>query len=271
MDTPTARREKPPLKRKTYSAPALEKGLDILELLASTPDSASLSEIAGQLGRSIGEIFRMLAVLEQRHYVAPAASSEKFQLTMKLFQLAHMHLPINRLVNAATAPMRRLAHQTGQSCHLVVLDGAHMRVIARQESFADLSFSVRVGTQVPVFQSCSGNVLYAFSSHAARDGVRDRCEREGGATLDGDAIEKRAAEIRQQGFFETPSAQTLGITDIGCPVFDHGGDIIAALSIPFINRTTDDPQADRTAARAELARTAAAISHGLGAPDQPPG
>jgi DNA-binding IclR family transcriptional regulator len=256
-------------KRKTYSAPALEKGLDILELLASTPDSASLSEIAGQLKRSVGEIFRMLAVLEQRQYVAPAPDSDKYQLTMKLFQLAHMHLPINVLVNAAAAPMRRLAQRTGQSCHLGILDDAHMRVIARQESFADLSFSVRVGTQAPVFQSCSGNVLYAFSDDAAREGLRDRVQREAGSEPGSNALDKVAAKIRRQGYLEAKSGQTVGITDIGYPVFDHSGSIAAALSIPFVNRTAGDPDADRATAHAELALAAAQISRVLGASPPP--
>ncbi len=256
-------------KRKIYSAPALEKGLDILELLASTPDSASLSEIAGQLKRSVGEIFRMLAVLEQRQYVAPAPDSDKYQLTMKLFQLAHMHLPINVLVNAATAPMRRLAQRTGQSCHLVILDDAHIRVIARQESFADLSFSVRVGTQAPVFQSCSGNILYAFSDDAVREGLRDRVHRETGSEPGSSVIEKAAAKIRRQGYLEAKSGQTVGIIDIGYPVFDHSGSVAAALSIPFVNRTASDQGADRAAARSELALAAAQISRVLGASPLP--
>jgi hypothetical protein len=49
-----------------YTAPALEKGLDILERLSLSETGLSLSEIARDLGRSVSEIFRMLVVLEQR-------------------------------------------------------------------------------------------------------------------------------------------------------------------------------------------------------------
>ena len=55
-------------KPQKYTAPALEKGLDILELLSSTDAGLSLSEIARDLGRSVSEIFRMLVVLQQRGY-----------------------------------------------------------------------------------------------------------------------------------------------------------------------------------------------------------
>lgn len=256
---------KPPTKRKLYSAPALEKGLDILELLAVTPDSVGLSELAAKLGRSVGEIFRMLAVLEQRQYVAAQESSDKFQLTMKLFQLSHMHLPINMLVNAAAAPMRRLSQHTGQSCHLAILDDAVIRIIARQESFADLSFSVRVGTQAPVFQSCSGNILYAFADARVRESLRRSAGENAGVALDQDATDTRAATIRRQGYYEVTSAKTVGITDIGYPVFDHSGAITAVLAIPYLDQVDADRAAGLARAHAELALAAREISERLGA------
>lgn len=245
-------------------APALEKGLDIIELLAATPDSLSLNEISTRLKRSVGEIFRMLIVLEQRHYVAQAVGSDKYQLTMKLFQLAHKHLPINVLVNAASGPMREFAQSTGQSCHLAILDDAQILVVARQESFADLSFSVRVGTQAPLLQSCSGNVIFAFSDEPVRSRLLDRIQATNESVLDRSAAEKMVTKIRRQGYFEAKSAQTVGITDIGHPIFDHSGYVAASLSTPFLNRTAGDPAVDHASARLELERAAAAISHMLG-------
>jgi hypothetical protein len=49
-----------------YRAPALEKGLDIPELLARSSAPLSMTEISEGVGRSKGEIFRMLQVLEDR-------------------------------------------------------------------------------------------------------------------------------------------------------------------------------------------------------------
>lgn len=49
-----------------YRAPALDKGLDILELLASSAAPMSINAISEGVSRSRGEIFRMLLVLEER-------------------------------------------------------------------------------------------------------------------------------------------------------------------------------------------------------------
>eukprot|EP01035_Chromulina_nebulosa_P036629 gene36628-biopygen24095 len=141
--------------------------------------------------------------------------------------------------------MRGLAQRTGQSCHLAVLDDTFIRVIARQESFADLSFSVRVGTHAPVFQSCSGNVLYAFADEAARGQILDRVARGSDTALDVAAINRRAASIREQGWYAAKSSKTVGITDIGYPVFDHRGTVSAVLAIPYLDRLDIDSIADQ--------------------------
>ena len=49
-----------------YRAPALDKGLDILELLSSTDESFSQAEIAKALSRTPNEIYRMLDRLVRR-------------------------------------------------------------------------------------------------------------------------------------------------------------------------------------------------------------
>lgn len=52
-----------------YRAPALDKGLDILELLSEYPDGLTRAEIVKALGRSANEIYRMLERLVARQYV----------------------------------------------------------------------------------------------------------------------------------------------------------------------------------------------------------
>src|SRR3546814_3285329 len=63
--------------RTTYSAPALEKGLEIIELLAAERRPMSTRAIAERLGRSKGEIFRVVFVLVERGYLRRDARSEE--------------------------------------------------------------------------------------------------------------------------------------------------------------------------------------------------
>ena len=74
-------------KKNTYSAPALEKGLDIIELLSRSVLGFSQAEIAKELKRSVNEIYRMLNILVARKYIELDTETERYKLTYKLLQL----------------------------------------------------------------------------------------------------------------------------------------------------------------------------------------
>lgn len=254
-------------RRKLYAAPALEKGIDILELLASEPEPLNLKEIAERLKRSVGEIFRMLAVLEQRGYVRTGEGGERYQLSMKLFRLAHWHLPINRLTGAATGPMRRLALQTGQSCHLSILSGSRIFVVARQDSYKDRSFAMRVGAESPLLSSCSGRIFFSLADQFTRETLLARINEDGGSAEGAADADSFAKTLKDKHFIELPSQQVEGIVDIGTPVVDHDNSIAAALVIPFLHRIDKDNESELGMVRQCLVEAAAEISAALGNQD----
>ncbi|HET8830326.1 MAG TPA: helix-turn-helix domain-containing protein, partial [Pelobium sp.] len=80
-----------------YQAPALEKGLDILEYLSSQSVPVSQTEIAGNLNKSSNEIYRMLVCLEDRGYIIRDQVSSKYKLSLKLYHLSHQHSVVDEL------------------------------------------------------------------------------------------------------------------------------------------------------------------------------
>ena len=89
-----------------YSAPALEKGLDILELLCRSNKPLSQTEIAGALGRSVSEIYRMLSCLVDRKYISNI--NEMYSITTKLFELSYINPPTYRLLTESAPLMQEL-------------------------------------------------------------------------------------------------------------------------------------------------------------------
>ena len=161
-------RRQPIAPRGRYAAPALEKGLDILELFASESAGLTGSDVARRLGRSVGEIFRMLVCLERRGYICETDSDDRFELTLKLFELAHRHHPLDRLVAHARPLLQEVANHTGQSCHLAMLSDAAIIVVAQVDAPGSMGFSLRLGAQIDLFDTASGHVILAFQSPAAR-------------------------------------------------------------------------------------------------------
>ncbi|WP_429275497.1 IclR family transcriptional regulator [Novosphingobium gossypii] len=214
-----------------YQAPALTKGLEILELLASASDPLIMSDISTALGRSVSEIFRMLQVLEEHGYIARA--DEGYRLTNRLFTLGMSQPPIRDLASTALPVMQDLARKAGQSCHLAVASGAEMVVIIAIEAPGLSGFAVRVGYRRPLHRSNSGRILLAFQSPEARAAMLEDI-RAAGETLDIGELTGRLDAAVAAGGAIAPSPMLTGITDLSAPVL-VGGVARAALTMPFVD------------------------------------
>lgn len=267
MDTsPTEVRERGG--RGRYRAPALEKGLDILELLAEQGEGLSQKEICHRLGRSASELFRMLICLERRGYIALSAPDDRpgdrYVLTLKLFELSNHHPPVKRLISEALPVMKALARDLGQSCHLVVAHDGRGLVVAQTDSPASVGFAVRLGSIIDLPYTASGHVLLAFQDEETRASMLD-ARREEGAPAAPPDLADRLELIRGRGYEEIDSFQIRGVRDISFPLLDVRGHAAAALTIPFLERIDGNGPRTPEAVRDRLAHAAARLSALLGA------
>ena len=225
-------------RRARYAAPALEKGLDILELLALASEALTHSEIAVRLGRSVPEIFRMLVCLEERGYISRMGPDERYQLTLKLFEIVHQHRPLQRLINQARPLVQRVASETGQSCHLAMLNSAEIVIVAQADAPGNMGFAVRLGANIDLLNTASGHVILAFQNDEFRARalqawrVRSRKPIPAG-------LYRHLHQIRRRGYEELASYQVHGVVNISYPVLNQHGEAIAAMTIPFLARIGD--------------------------------
>jgi DNA-binding IclR family transcriptional regulator len=235
-------------KKPRYRAPALEKGLEILEFLAPRAQAMTLSEISAGLGRSKSEIFRMLQVLEERRYLSRPSGAEGYVLTNRLFMLGMEHPPVKGLMEAAMPVMHRLAAEILQPCHLAIPSEELIVVVARVESPGDVGFVVRVGHRRPIPHSTSGLVLLAFQPGEARARWLETLERKQ-VRYERERIASQLRRIAIRGYACIPSEVISGVTDLSAPILLHGT-AIAALTVPFL---------ERRGARGEPARSIAQL------------
>ncbi|MDS7595348.1 IclR family transcriptional regulator [Agrobacterium tumefaciens] len=215
-----------------YRAPALDKGLDILELLARTDGGLTQIEIAKAIGKSPNEFYRMLDRLVRRGYVH-RQDGDRFSLTLKLFGLAHFHAPVRRLVSFAAPLMRDFSRDAGQACHLAVYDRGGVVVIAQQESSTYWAMSMRVGAQMSLFHTGSGLVLLAFQTEAQRD-IMIAEQLRGGGEAAPEGLSQRLAQVRRNGFESMDSLQTAGVRNISAPILTLDGTALAVVTCPYI-------------------------------------
>ncbi|SFJ35969.1 IclR family transcriptional regulator [Caulobacter sp. UNC279MFTsu5.1] len=229
-----------------YRAPALEKGLDVLELLAARGAPMGMVQIAAALNRSVSELFRMVQVLEHRGYVANTPEGDGLVLTNKLFSLGMTRAPARSVLEAALPVMRRLTEVIGQSCHLAVASAGEMVVVARIEAPGNQGFSVRVGYHRAIVEATSGLVLYAFQPETVRAEWRARLEPTVAPSVWA-KFEAGADQARVDRYVQAPSGVTRLVVDLSAPIFGPDG-VAAALTSPYVETPTAIPVPDTIAA-----------------------
>ncbi|HEY4987029.1 MAG TPA: IclR family transcriptional regulator [Bradyrhizobium sp.] len=243
-----------------YPVPALDKGLDVLELLARESEGLLLNEIAGALGRTSSELFRMVNGLARRGYIEQR-DGERYRLTLKLFELAHRHKPIKSLTAAAAPLMDRLAHRSLQSCHLTVFHDGRVMVVGEVDSPERYAFGMKVGALVGLTDTASGYVLLAFQEQATRSAMlRAHQKAEGELDDDPAQLTEVIRKVVGQGYAQLQSRQTRGVTNIAFPILGSSGHARAVLNIPYIERIDNKVTPSIADVREMLQKTAAELS-----------
>lgn len=251
-----------------YLAPALEKGLDVLELLARQSEGLTQSQIAQQLSRSLQEVYRMVVSLERRGYIRRGPQDEAFRLSMKLYDLALAFPPIEMLTRAANPILLRLASETQQSILLTVLEGAFIRTVAYADSPSPLGFRVRLGTASPAEHTASGRVILAFQTPAVRKWNFDALAANGIDREELRRVRRRVEAIAALHYELIAGENIAGITDVSFPILNSQGEAMAALTMPFLQSVRERVPIQQAAA--SQFRAACELSGILGGAPPPP-
>jgi DNA-binding IclR family transcriptional regulator len=256
-----------PAGRPSYAVPAVEKALDILEFMSGAPDGATVTELAVGMGRTVHELYRVVLVLEARGYLYRRSGTDRYRLSLKLFELAHQTSSVRQLTDAALPVMQALAPSAQQSCHLAVLSGEEAMIVLQIDSPLPMRYSVMLGAKFDFAETSSGVVIYAHSSQPVRDQLDATLSTQGRADETAE-VAARAKSILKLGYEVKKSLAVGGVTNISVPVFDYLGHVVAALTVPYVPQRAARVPLDRV--RDLTIEAGRAISLNLGAGSREP-
>ncbi len=254
--SPPGRSSKGRARKSNSTVPAVEKALDVLELLSESPAGLTMNEIVDALGRTMGEIYRVVVYLAERGYLRQNPDSNRYTLTLRLFELSHRYDPTERLIHAALPLLERIAARTNQSCHMSVLNRDHVLVLTSVQSPLPAGYAVRTGALFPVNRTSSGHVILAFSPEDIQQRFLARQPEQ-----ERSAIAERLGRIRADGFEDIRSTMVTGVRNLSVPIFDSRG-VAAAITSGFIGLYQETCSAEE--ALTEIKFAAAELSRLLG-------
>ncbi|WP_043527677.1 DNA-binding transcriptional regulator KdgR [Litchfieldella xinjiangensis] len=223
--------------QKPDNVAAVMKVFAILEGLAEQRD-IGLSELSQRAFTSKSTAYRFLQTMKELGYVSQDEESEKYSLTLKLFELGASALGNVDLVRLADAEMRKLSETTHEAIHLGALDEdrSHIVYLHKYDSQFNLCMQSRIGRRSPVYSTAMGKTLLAWMpADQARDVLSsvDFVARTVHTLTSVEAVMQELPEIRDEGVAEDREEAELGVRCLAVPVFDRFGQAIAALSLSF--------------------------------------
>lgn len=223
--------------QKPDNVAAVMKVFSILEGLAEQRD-IGLSELSQRAFMSKSTAYRFLQTMKELGYVTQEEESEKYSLSLKLFELGAAALQNVDLIRLADAEMRRLSELTREAVHLGALDEdrRHIMYIHKYDSQYNLCMQSRIGRRNPVYSTAMGKTLLAWmDSEQARTVLESVCfvPYTEHTLTDVEAVIHELPGIREQGIAEDREEAELGVRCLAAPIFDRFGQAIAALSLSF--------------------------------------
>ena len=232
------------------SVAAVLKVFAILQSLSEQRETG-ISELSVRLAMPKATVYRFLQTMKTLGYVRQEADSERYGLSMLVFELGAKSLQYPDLVDLSKHHMQLVADATGETVHLGTLIDSEIIYVHKVDSRHMLGMYSRVGRRAPLHCTAIGKVLMAWEFPERRDRILDGASFERFRAKTIVARDDYLAElerVRGQGFGEDREEFDDHIRCLGVPIFDRLGLPIAGMSVSFPTFRYDEEKAPQVVA-----------------------
>jgi len=206
----------------------------ILETLADT-GSANLIDLSKNLHLHKSTVHRLLNSLVFMGYVKQNPKSGQYGLTFKLAEIANKMLGQMDVLTIVRPYLKKLSVQTGETVHLVQLDGADAIYIDKVESNRNsVQMVSKIGNRIPVYCSGVGKAMAAAMDKKTLDtlwyssNIRKLTKH---TIVDYEQFLKVLDEVKRKGYALDDGEYEEGVRCIAAGLQDYDGSVKYAFSI----------------------------------------
>jgi IclR family transcriptional regulator, acetate operon repressor len=249
---------------------AANRLVDILELLAKSPEGLALRDVSAQLEAPKSSLLPLLRALTARGYLAQGRAGE-YRLGPGALDLGAAAPAQRELVEVARPAVVDLMRRTGETVFVGVLSSDRHSIVYVDKVDSDhvIRYAGGVGDRRPLHATSSGKAILAFLSEDEREEILQSLSlaRHTERTVTSlAALRTSLDEIRRTGVSVTTEEVVQGASGIAAPVFDRYGRVAGACAI---GGPTDRVRPRLRMLATEVKATALALSARLGNPKPP--
>lgn len=218
----------------TKGPSVIVNAIAVLRTFSADEPLLGVTDIANRVGLHKSTVSRILATFEQEHLVERDPETRRFRLGLGLIAVAGPLLAELEERRVAYPVLRELAEQTGETSALMVWSGADAMCVEQIASHHQIKHTTPLGARYNDALSASVQVfLAAESPERVRTLLRSGSIAYPG--LDDTSLEDymvRLEDVGRRGWAINYGESSLDEVGVAAPVYDHRGDIVAAVLIP---------------------------------------
>lgn len=216
-----------------FRVPAVDRAMNLFELLASSRSGLTLSELSRKLNMPKSATHYLIYTLATRGYLQ-RTSDGRHSLGLHFADVANASRAERTLGELAMPYLRQVSARFNLTATLTVLQGAEARIISRVISAHDGAGGAWVGHHIDLHCTAQGKALIAFLSDGELRmlfGGRELAQFTPKTIVSLSALKIHLAEVRANGFSVNDEEHEQGVRAVAAPVFDHLGMVVAAVSV----------------------------------------
>lgn len=203
---------------------AVEVTLRVLLAVAEGPGARALKDIAASAEIAPSSAHRHLSTLVNFEMVEQDPHSGHYNLGVRTVELGLKALARRDPVRLAGAMLEQLRDQIGYSVFLAIWGSHGPTAVRWEEGTHAVSVHVRVGAVLPLTRTATGHVFLSWLP-AAKTAAMIKEEKASDVE-----VERLKSITQTRGFGSVEGEFLPGVAALSAPVFDHRGQIVAAIS-----------------------------------------
>lgn len=237
--------------------------MDILNLFIDHTE-LSFQEVIDLSGIPKTTAFRMLKSLEEMEFLEKGTDA-KYRLGILFLKFGHlvsMRLDVRKI---AYPIMNTLHNETKEAINLIVRDGNETIYIEKIDTKQKVRLYTAIGRKSPLYAGACPRAILSFLPEAEIKEYFDSVELESfakGTITDKEKLYETIVQARKSGYTISHSELEDYTSAVAAPIFDHKGEVIAAMSIAGLETNYLGDHVDGFVEKLKQATTA--ISNQLG-------
>jgi DNA-binding IclR family transcriptional regulator len=254
-----------------YHNQSIGRAFAILACFSLLTPTRTLNDICAATSLPKPTVFRLLAVLEAARFVARTPDKQSYQIGARAFELGSLFLSNLSIERLARPVMEQVSKQLEMACNLGILDDGQVLYVAITDPRAPLLQRQIIGHRHYVHCSALGKVLIAPLPEAD---VRAMLRKHGMpgrspyTLTDPDALLADLQQVCRRGYALDDQEGGAGMRCLGAPIYDHTGNVAAAMSISAPSPLLNDSIVPRVVAILQDATNSISIQLGWNAPER---